>query len=98
MTASSIQPFANTVAINSISVYQKYISPHKGFSCPHRVLHGGDSCSDYAKRMLTTQNLTTALQLSLQRFKHCTAASQTLKTAHVNGGFRCIVIPCCLPI
>ncbi|MEB3181441.1 MAG: membrane protein insertion efficiency factor YidD [Nostocaceae cyanobacterium] len=98
MTASSIAPLANTVAISSISIYQRYISPHKGFSCPHRLLHGGDSCSEYTKRMLTTQNLTTALQLSLQRFKNCTAASHTLKTAHANASSGCIVIPCCIPI
>jgi len=30
-----------------ISLYQRYVSPYKGFRCAHRVLHGGDSCSEY---------------------------------------------------
>ncbi|MBD2384509.1 hypothetical protein H6G32_03605 [Cylindrospermum sp. FACHB-282] len=46
MAISSFEPLAKTVAINSITAYQKYISGAKGFSCPHRLLHGGDSCSD----------------------------------------------------
>nr|WP_298915317.1 membrane protein insertion efficiency factor YidD [uncultured Nostoc sp.] len=41
------------MAIESITAYQKYISPSKGFCCSHRLLHGGDSYSNYVKRMLS---------------------------------------------
>ncbi|MDZ8088236.1 MAG: membrane protein insertion efficiency factor YidD [Nostoc sp. DedQUE12b] len=45
------------MAIDSTTAYQKYISPSKEFSCSHRLLHGGDSCSNYIKRMLNEQKL-----------------------------------------
>ena len=94
MQVYSLEPLAKTMAINSIIAYQNYISPHKGFSCPHRLLHGGDSCSNYVKRMLTNQSLTEAVKSSVQRFQNCTQASKIL----TSNDFRCIVIPCCLPL
>ncbi|WP_366941914.1 membrane protein insertion efficiency factor YidD [uncultured Nostoc sp.] len=53
MDIISFEPLAKTMAIESITAYQKYISPSKGFCCSHRLLHGGDSYSNYVKRMLS---------------------------------------------
>ncbi|WP_292844188.1 membrane protein insertion efficiency factor YidD [Nostoc sp. NMS8] len=50
------------MAIDSITAYQKYISPSKGFSCFHRLLHGGDSCSNYVKTLLSEQKIQEAVQ------------------------------------
>jgi hypothetical protein len=55
MQAYSLEPLAKTMAINSIIANKNYTSPHKGFFHPHRLLHGGDSCSDEVKTMLTNQ-------------------------------------------
>ena len=41
----------------SIGVYQIYISPRKGFRCPHHQLHGVDSCSTYIRNLFSTQEL-----------------------------------------
>ncbi|MBW4687442.1 MAG: membrane protein insertion efficiency factor YidD [Komarekiella atlantica HA4396-MV6] len=98
MEIVSFEPLAKTMVINSIATYQKYISPVKGFSCPHRLLHGGDSCSNYVKRMLSEQKFHEAVQSSIQRFKDCAASSKTLTIAKTRSNFRCIVIPCCLPL
>jgi len=95
MNIISFEPLAKTMAIESITAYQKYISPSKGFSCSHRLLHGGDSCSNYVKRMLSEQKLHEAVQSSIKRFQDCGTASKTLKA---KANFRCIVIPCCLPL
>jgi putative component of membrane protein insertase Oxa1/YidC/SpoIIIJ protein YidD len=95
MQTSTFDTIAKTAALYSIDVYKTHISPKKGFSCPHRLLHGGESCSDYVKRILTEQNLTAAVLSSVQRFKDCNLASQNLQTT---AGFRCIIIPCCLPL
>jgi putative component of membrane protein insertase Oxa1/YidC/SpoIIIJ protein YidD len=94
MPTLSFEPLAKTMAINSINVYQQYISPAKGFSCPHRRLHGGDSCSNFVKKMLSEQSLIETIKLSRQRFQDCAQASKTLASS--NCGF--IVIPCCLPL
>lgn len=62
MDIISFEPLAKTMAIESITAYQKYISPSKGFCCSHRLLPGGDSCSNYVKRMLSEQKLHEAVQ------------------------------------
>ncbi|MEH2181789.1 membrane protein insertion efficiency factor YidD [Nostoc sp.] len=98
MDIISFEPLAKTMAIDSITAYQKYISPSKGFSCSHRLLHGGDSCSNYVKRMLNEQRFHQAVQSSLKRFQECAAASKTLTSIKTRADFRCIVIPCCLPL
>jgi putative component of membrane protein insertase Oxa1/YidC/SpoIIIJ protein YidD len=67
------------IAITSISGYQKYLSPHKGFACAHRLLHRGQSCSEYAKQTIDRQGLLVAIPLLRQRFADCKFANQTLK-------------------
>jgi putative component of membrane protein insertase Oxa1/YidC/SpoIIIJ protein YidD len=94
MEIVSFEPLAKAIAIHSINGYQKYISPAKGFSCPYRRLHGGDSCSNYVKRMLNQQNLAQAVKSSRQRFRDCATASKAL----ANSECRFFIIPCCLPL
>lgn len=95
MSVSSVQTLATPVALASLNIYQKHISPRKGFSCPHRMLYGNQSCSEYVKDILTNQSLTTAIKMAPQRFRDCQAAARTLQQKASSG---CIVIPCCLPI
>jgi putative component of membrane protein insertase Oxa1/YidC/SpoIIIJ protein YidD len=61
-----------------ITGYQRHISPHKGFSCAYRVLHGSESCSAYIKRSILEQGLIEAISLSRQRFQACKSAHQVL--------------------
>lgn len=94
MQIVTVEPLAKAIAIKSINGYQRYISPVKGFSCPHRLLHGGDSCSDYVKKMLNQQSLIQAVKSSRQRFRDCAKAGKTL----ANSECRFFIIPCCLPL
>ncbi len=94
MSATTVESFAAQAAIASLNIYQKHLSPRKGFSCPHRLLHGNESCSAYMKQVLINQDLRTALQLAPQRFQACKVAAQTLQQS--SSG--CIVIPCCIPL
>ncbi|MGG6294185.1 membrane protein insertion efficiency factor YidD [Leptolyngbya sp. AN02str] len=96
MATSTVESFATQAAIASLNLYRTHISPRKGFSCPHRLLHGDESCSAYVHRILANQSLSAAIQLAPQRFQACKAAAQTLATQKAQGG--CIIIPCCLPI
>lgn len=68
-----------------ISIYQKHISPYKGFSCAHRVYHQSESCSQYVKRTLIENDLSTAIKLTKQRFCDCADASQKLQTLREEG-------------
>ncbi|MBE9128523.1 MULTISPECIES: membrane protein insertion efficiency factor YidD [unclassified Coleofasciculus] len=96
MTSISVEPHVRQIAIDAIALYQTYISPRKGFACPHRMAQGGESCSMYIKHLLGEEQLMSVIQLSRHRFKACAAASQMLQSKNSSSG--CIVIPCCLPL
>jgi putative component of membrane protein insertase Oxa1/YidC/SpoIIIJ protein YidD len=61
-SVNSVENIATQIAIATLNTYQKHLSPHKGFSCPHRLLHGGVSCSEAIKQAFLHQRLSTALQ------------------------------------
>lgn len=62
----------------AIGLYQTHLSPHKGFVCAHRVLHRGESCSQYAKRVVLSEGVRRAVMQTLGRFQDCKAAYQAL--------------------
>jgi putative component of membrane protein insertase Oxa1/YidC/SpoIIIJ protein YidD len=95
MHSISLESLTRRTALSSIGLYQNYLSPRKSFSCPHRVLYGERSCSDYVKHLLLEQSLSSVVQMSMQRFRHCTLAAQELRSKNQGG---CIVIPCCIPL
>jgi putative component of membrane protein insertase Oxa1/YidC/SpoIIIJ protein YidD len=71
------------ISISAITGYQKHISPHKGFACAHRILYGGDSCSQYIKRIIAKEGLKTALLKSRLRFQSCKQANLILRSQSV---------------
>ncbi|MBE9118480.1 membrane protein insertion efficiency factor YidD [Lusitaniella coriacea LEGE 07157] len=89
------------VAIAAISGYQRYLSPHKGFSCAHRIVYGGDSCSQYVKRAIARQGLIAAIPLSQQRFADCKASHEVFKekqkTSHRRRRHLCSSSDCATP-
>ncbi|BAY89484.1 MULTISPECIES: membrane protein insertion efficiency factor YidD [unclassified Tolypothrix] len=95
MAVSTMETLATQAAIASLNIYQKHLSPRKGFSCPHRLLYGSESCSDYVKHILINQDLMTAIKTAPQRFQSCKIAAKTLQTKAEGG---CIVVPCCIPL
>jgi putative component of membrane protein insertase Oxa1/YidC/SpoIIIJ protein YidD len=69
----------DSLAIAAITGYQRYLSPHKGFRCAHRVLHQGESCSQYVKREVQEEGLVAALRSSRLRFAECKEANQIIR-------------------
>ena len=63
---------------NVINVYQKFISPRKGFVCAHRSLNGGMSCSEYAKSVVARYKLNIAMALFWRRLRTCQKASHII--------------------
>lgn len=96
MQLTPVEAWTAQTAMAFLGAYQKHLSPRKGFSCPHRLLHEGESCSDYVKNIMLNQDLKTTIKMASERFKACKMAAQTLKAPSSEGG--CIVIPCCIPI
>jgi putative component of membrane protein insertase Oxa1/YidC/SpoIIIJ protein YidD len=95
MSLNNFQTLVRQTAVNSISLYQKNLSPKKGFSCPHRLLYQGVSCSDYTKELFMSKRLIDVVPISFNRFRDCALASRALKSQRSQGG--CIIIPCCIP-
>lgn len=80
MTTLSLPRFrpGAAVALTGIAAYQRWFSKRKGFSCAHRVLHGGPGCSGYAKERIREVGLWKAIPDIRQRFAACGDAADTL--------------------
>jgi putative component of membrane protein insertase Oxa1/YidC/SpoIIIJ protein YidD len=65
-------------AVRAISLYQIYVSPYKGFQCAYRYHTGGNSCSEYAKRIVLRFGLLTLWTALPRQFARCRAAHQAL--------------------
>lgn len=63
----------------TISVYQRRLSPHKGFKCAHKGLHKGDSCSEFTKKKILDKGVFSSLKDIRQRFSDCREAAQTIQ-------------------
>lgn len=75
-----VDSLSRQVGVAAITGYQKHISPHKGFVCAHRVLYGGESCSQYIKRVVAQDGLKAAFVKSRERFQACKQANQILRS------------------
>lgn len=79
MTNDTFDAVIRQIATNSISGYQKHISPRKGFSCAFRLLYKGESCSEYVKKTIAQDGLVAAIKKSRDRFQACREANHILK-------------------
>lgn len=70
--------FVARLLIWAINQYQRHISPRKGFVCAHRVLHGGDSCSQAVKTAAANRGVFAAWDMGRHRFRECRAAARAL--------------------
>jgi uncharacterized protein len=62
------------LAVRCIHLYQRWLSPHKGFQCAYRVATGRDSCSAFAVRSISRVGIFIGLRLIRGRFRKCAAA------------------------
>lgn len=59
------------ILLNSIRIYQKYISPYKGFSCSYREHTGHAGCSALGYRAVRRYGVFSGLALIQQRTHLC---------------------------
>ncbi len=67
-----------------IAIYQKYISPRKGFCCAHKALHNGMSCSEWGKRVVKRVGFYHFFPLMMRRFRACRQAYKDIKSMNTN--------------
>lgn len=77
-SATQSPGMASRILLRLIGVYQRRISPYKGFRCAHSVLHGGTGCSGFAKAAIRDHGLRGAIAPIRQRFRDCRVAMMTL--------------------
>lgn len=65
-------------ALKAIKLYQKHISPNKGYACAYRKLYGGSGCSGVGFRLIRRYGLFHGLIVLRKRFIRCHAAHQKL--------------------
>ena len=75
-----------------IGVYQRFISPFKGFKCAHNALHRSGSCSNAVKHLINQKGLWKALPDIRNRFRECTNAYQVLTDKP--SDFQRVDLPC----
>lgn len=63
---------------DSIGLYQRYLSPRKGFTCAHNHLHGRGSCSEFGKRVVIKYGVLRFFPLLFLRFAACRDAFVTV--------------------
>jgi len=97
------------VALAAIGIYQRYVSPHKGFCCAYRVHTGRASCSALGARAIRRWGVWRGLQVLRLRMHCCgevhhrclTEAPHRLTMAaqrgdcDLNVGDCCDVADCC---
>jgi uncharacterized protein len=69
---------AASSAISLIELYQRYISPRKGYVCACRVLHGGSGCSGFAKQAISELGISGGIRALKRRFEQCRCAYDRL--------------------
>ncbi len=79
MSAGSLDVALGRLAVLAILAYQRYLSPLKGFRCAHRARHGGESCSEFARRTFAADGVLAGLLALGPRFRACAQASRALR-------------------
>ncbi len=67
------------IVVFLISLYQRLLSPYKGYRCAHAVLHQGPSCSAAVKDIVREHGVLGALPRARQRFAQCRMAYRSLQ-------------------
>ncbi len=76
LTALSLSP----VAVRLIELYQRFLSPLKGFACAYRCRNRRrSSCSQFAKRAFARRGIFAGFDLLDRRFAKCSAAAKVLE-------------------
>jgi len=70
----------NHIAVFSIEIYQRILSPIKGYRCAYHALYKNEvSCSEYGKRAIKKYGIIKGSDLLFARFNECSKASENLK-------------------
>lgn len=76
-------------SIFCIRLYQKYLSPRKGYRCAHSVLHGDTGCSGAVIQIIQENSIMEWRKLIRTRFDNCRLAHEELKEKKKDKNGKC---------
>lgn len=79
MPRGEIDSFLRGASISVIAWYQVVVSPRKGYACAYRVRTGGESCSQFARRVFETGGWWSGLRAVIHRFGLCAQAASAMR-------------------
>ena len=69
--------------MGSITIYQAFISPYKGFHCAYGKVHTDEaSCSEYGKKVILEKGLIVGLNMLQNRLLDCKKAYKIWQLQH----------------
>ncbi len=69
----------NRLCVFAISLYQRFLSPVKGFRCAANVFYGTGSCSARVKDIILTDGVFGGRTRIRDQFRRCRLAAETLQ-------------------
>ena len=78
---SSQPPWGAGAAVAAIGVYQRYVSPRKGYCCAWGAHTGKTTCSAWGRRVMGRYGLVRGWALLMRQFRRCHGAAQALSAA-----------------
>lgn len=79
-------PWTNWACVCAIGIYQRRISPIKGYRCAHDVWFGSGGCSGYALQALKELPLGDALRATLRRLHFCRNIALAMSSPTLDPG------------
>lgn len=71
---------AARAALAAVRLYQRFISPRKGYGCAYRRIYGGSGCSGVGSRLIRRYGLLKGWALLQRRFAYCRHACAEYRT------------------
>lgn len=92
MAPAIVSRATKSLALAAIRIYQRVVSPYKGYACAYRVHTGKASCSNLGLRAIQRYGLARGLGVLRMRFAQCAGAHRDhapARTAvrHQEGGY-----------
>jgi putative component of membrane protein insertase Oxa1/YidC/SpoIIIJ protein YidD len=75
-----------SIAAGAIGLYQRHLSPRKGYGCARRLLRGRMSCAEFARRAVLRVGIVRLVPLLLRRMSRCAAAGRRVASGENAAG------------
>ena len=70
--------WVDQLAVTALTIYQRHVSPHKGWCCAYRATTGEESCFEYAKVTIQRFGFRSSLPIIKGRLMSCAHASRSV--------------------